>query len=112
VNQTESGDVLRPNTLRFTSCQAPVAEAFCAGVARFVGEYLGIPVEFVDGMPWQERLSEFDAGGIHVCWMCGLPYVWRADRPEATMQLLAALVPAGPRYAGPGRLLLGRRRAA
>jgi hypothetical protein len=38
-----------------------------------VGEYLGIAVEFVDGMPWQEHLSEFDAGRIHVCWMCGLP---------------------------------------
>ena len=86
--------------LRFTSCQAPVAEAFCAGVARFVGEYLGIAVEFVDGIPWQERLSEFDAGRIHVCWMCGLPYVWRADRPDATVELLAALVPAEPRYAG------------
>jgi phosphonate transport system substrate-binding protein len=77
-----------------------VAEAFCAGVARFVGEYLGIAVEFVDGMPWQERLAEFDAGRIHVCWMCGLPYVWRADGPEATAELLAALVPAEPRYAG------------
>lgn len=89
-----------PTTLRFTSCQAPIAEAFGSGVARFVGEYLGIPVEFVDGMPWQERLSEFDAGRIHVCWMCGLPYVWRADRPESAVELLAALVPAAPRYAG------------
>ena len=78
--------------------------ARCRGVLRgrrtFRGEYLGIAVEFVDGMPWQERLSEFDAGRIHVCWMCGLPYVWRADRPEATAELLAALVPAEPRYAG------------
>jgi len=89
-----------PDTLRFTSCQAPIAEEFCAGVARFVGEYLGIAVEFVDGMPWQERLSEFDAGWIQVCWMCGLPYVWRADRPESAVELLAALVPAEPRYAG------------
>jgi phosphonate transport system substrate-binding protein len=89
-----------PDTLRFTSCQAPIAEAFCAGVARFVGEYLGIAVEFVDGIPWQERLGEFDAGRIHVCWMCGLPYVWRADRPQPALDLLAALVPAGARYAG------------
>jgi phosphonate transport system substrate-binding protein len=76
-----------------------VAEAFCAAVARFVGEYVGIEVEFVDGMPWQERLAEFDAGRIHVCWMCGLPYVWRAGRPEAPVELLAGLVPAEPRYA-------------
>jgi phosphonate transport system substrate-binding protein len=64
-----------------------------------VGESLGIAVEFVDGMPWQERLAEFDAGRIHVCWMCGLPYVWRADLPKATVELLAALVPSEPRYA-------------
>lgn len=88
------------DTLRFTSCQAPIAEEFCAGVARFVGDHLGIAVEFVDGIPWQERLSEFDAGRIHVCWMCGLPYVWRADRPHPALDLLAALVPAGARYAG------------
>jgi phosphonate transport system substrate-binding protein len=94
------GDVLRPDTLRFTSCQSPVAEAFCAGVARFVGEYLGIAVEFVDGMPWQERLREFDAGRIHVCWMCGLPYIWRIDRPNPSVELLAVPVAAGPRYAG------------
>jgi phosphonate transport system substrate-binding protein len=31
--------------------------------------------------------------------MCGLPYVWRADRPEPSVELLAALVPAGQRYA-------------
>jgi phosphonate transport system substrate-binding protein len=90
---------LKPGTLRFTSCQAPIAEAFCAGVAGYVGEYLGVAVEFIDAIPWQQRLCEFDAGRIHVCWMCGLPYVWRADRPEPSLELLAAPVMAGPRYA-------------
>jgi hypothetical protein len=41
-----------------------------------VGDGLGIAVEFVDEIPRQERLREFDAGRIHVCSMCGLPYVW------------------------------------
>lgn len=91
--------VAAPILLRFTSCQAPIAEAFCADVARYVGEHVGIAVEFVGGMPWQQRMREFDAGRIHVCWMCGLPYVWRADRPEPSLELLAALVMAGPRYA-------------
>jgi phosphonate transport system substrate-binding protein len=99
IRASRPREILRPETLRFTSCQAPVAEAFCAGVARFVGDSLGIPVEFVDGVPWQERLREFDAERIHVCWLCGLPYVWRADRPEPSLELLAALVPAAPRYA-------------
>jgi phosphonate transport system substrate-binding protein len=84
--------------VRFTSCQAPIAEEFCARVARFVGERLGVAVEFIDGIPWPERLREFDAGRIHVCWMCGLPYVWRADAPEPSLELLGALVMAGSRY--------------
>jgi phosphonate transport system substrate-binding protein len=85
--------------LRFTSCQAPIAEAFCAGVVTYVGEDLGIAVELVEGIPWEERLREFDAGRIHVSWMCGLPYVGRADRPKPSLELLAAMVMAGPRYA-------------
>jgi phosphonate transport system substrate-binding protein len=32
--------------------------------------------------------------------MCGLPYTWRADRPGARMELLAAPVMAAARYAG------------
>jgi phosphonate transport system substrate-binding protein len=86
--------------LRFTSCQAPVAEAFCATVAAHVGERLGIAVEFVAGIPWQERLRLFAAGTIHVCWMCGLPYVWRSDRRHPSLELLAAPVGADPRYGG------------
>jgi phosphate/phosphite/phosphonate ABC transporter binding protein len=82
----------------FTSCQAPIAERFCAGVAEYVGQRLGLAVEVVDAIPWPERLREFDAGRIHVCWMCGLPYVWRADGPDPSMELLGALVAAGARY--------------
>ena len=87
-----------PTPIRFTSCQAPAAEAFCAAVARYVGDRLGIAVEVEDGLPWRERLRAFDEGRIHVCWMCGLPYVWRADRADARPVLLAAPVMAGPRY--------------
>jgi len=67
-------------------------------VAAYVGERLEIAVEFIDGIPWQERLREFDAGRIQVCWLCGLPYVWRADRTDPSLELLGALVAAGPRY--------------
>jgi phosphonate transport system substrate-binding protein len=86
--------------LLFTSCQAPIAEKLCAGIVEHVGRRLGRDVAFVDGMPWEERLREFDAGRIDVCWMCGLPYVWRADGREKGIELLAALVPAGDRYEG------------
>jgi phosphonate transport system substrate-binding protein len=85
--------------LRFTSCQAPSADRFCAAVTRFVGERLGIPTEFVDDVPWQERERLFDRGEIDVCWMCGWPYALRADSLSSGVELLAAPVMAGPRYA-------------
>ena len=99
MRQAPQGGAVLIETIRFTSCQAPIAEAFCRRVAEYVGEELGITVELVDGIPWQERQREFDAGRIHVCWMCGLPYVWRADRADAPLELLGALVIQGTRYA-------------
>lgn len=42
------GDGVTLETLRFTSCQAPVAEAFCADVARHVGEQLGVATTVLD----------------------------------------------------------------
>jgi phosphonate transport system substrate-binding protein len=84
--------------LFFTSCQAPIAEKLCGGIVAYVGRRLGRDVAFIDAIPWEERLREFDSGRIDVCWMCGLPYVWRADGGEAGVELLAALVPAGARY--------------
>jgi phosphonate transport system substrate-binding protein len=86
--------------LRFTSCQAPVAEAFCAEVATYVGHQLGRSTELVSDVAWPERLRLFDSGQIHVCWMCGLPYTWRADQARKTVELLAAPVMAGTRYGG------------
>lgn len=39
-----------------------------------------------------------DAGQIDLCWLCGLPYVWKADRTPGTIAALAAPVMAGSRY--------------
>ena len=39
-----------------------------------------------------------DAGEIEVAWICGLPYVRRADRPGCAVELLAAPVMQAPRY--------------
>jgi phosphonate transport system substrate-binding protein len=86
--------------LTFTSCQAPIAEAFGAAVAAAVGERIGVATRFVNDIPWPERLVVFDEGRIDVCWMCGLPYVWRSDRGDGGVELLAAPVMSGPRYGG------------
>jgi phosphonate transport system substrate-binding protein len=85
--------------LRFTSCQAEIAESFCRALSEFIGKRLGVPAEFVGDIPWQERERLLDLGEIHVCWICGLPYVKKSIR-ESAVQLLAAPVMTDPRYAG------------
>lgn len=73
-------------------------EVFCSAAAAYLQDQLGIRVEYVTGIPWQERERLFDAGAIHILWLCGLPYVQKADRAEDRMELLAVPVPAGARY--------------
>lgn len=49
-------------------------------------------------MPWQERERQLYAGEIHAAWICGLPYVLRADVADWPLELLAAPVIADARY--------------
>ena len=53
---------------------------------------LALATEFVNGIPWQAREKLLDAGEIQVCWLCGLPYVWKADVGNPEIELLAAPV--------------------
>ncbi|MEJ2750807.1 MAG: PhnD/SsuA/transferrin family substrate-binding protein [Anaerolineae bacterium] len=84
--------------LIFSSCQAPNADFLIRDLADYVGRRLHIPTQFVNDIPWPERERRLDAGEIDICWICGLPYVLKADRPEAVIELLAAPVMAGARY--------------
>jgi phosphonate transport system substrate-binding protein len=86
--------------LKFSSCQAPIAEPLCKAVASFIGERLSIPVEFVADIPWRERELRLDRGEIHVCWICGLPYVRKNNAEKKKVELLAAPVMSHPRYGG------------
>jgi phosphonate transport system substrate-binding protein len=72
----------------------------CQAVAQFMGERLGIRTQFVAEVGWLEREKRFDAGEIEICWMCGWPYVNRADRADPLVDLIAAPVMAHPRYKG------------
>lgn len=87
-------------TLRLASCMAENTEALCRAVAQYLGERLKIPTEYVTGIPWQEREARFDRGEIQVLWLCGLPYVNKADLAGNGMELLAVPVPLGARYQG------------
>jgi phosphonate transport system substrate-binding protein len=84
--------------LRFTSCQAEVAESFCKELTAFMGERLGVPAEFIGDIPWQEREIMLDQGLIDVCWICGLPYVRKNTGGGRTINLLAAPVMRHLRY--------------
>lgn len=91
---------MNPALLRITSCMADNAEVTCRAITAYLGNRLGITTEFVDCIPWQERERQLDAGLIHMCWICGLPYVWKADAGNSTVEVCVAPVMAAPRYAG------------
>jgi phosphonate transport system substrate-binding protein len=74
------------------------ADFIADAITRYTSECLGVPTEFVSGIAWQDRESLLDAGKIHVAWICGLPYVWKADRPHPGIELLATPVMQGAHY--------------
>ncbi len=84
--------------LKFTSCQAPIAEPAFRAVVTYLADRLPCAVEYLGDLPWQDRMQGFDAGEIQVCWLCGLQYVWRVDVPSPPLELLAAPVMADARY--------------
>jgi phosphonate transport system substrate-binding protein len=86
--------------VKFTSCQAPGADPFCAALVQLIGDRLGLGTEFVDDVPWKERERRFDQGAIDVCWMCGWPYAERADSAPANLDLIGAPVMVDARYGG------------
>jgi phosphonate transport system substrate-binding protein len=74
------------------------SEAFCQEVAGYVHDELRIPTEYVTGIPWQERERLFDGSEIEILWLCGLPYVHKADTSESSVEILAVPVRLGRRY--------------
>ena len=87
-------------SLKLASCMAENTESFCGAVTGYLGDALGISIEYVSGIPWQERERLFDAREIQILWLCGLPYVQKADRSDPMIELLAAPIPTGARYLG------------
>jgi phosphonate transport system substrate-binding protein len=85
-------------TIKVISIQSKNAVDTCRQITHYLGERLGVPAEFVEGIPWQERERLLDSGQVQVGWICGLPYVWKADRNPSPVELLAAPVMQAPRY--------------
>lgn len=74
------------------------SEAICRQIGDYITTRLEVPNQYITGIPWQERERLFDTGEIQILWLCGLPYVHKADMAESSMELLAVPVPAGERY--------------
>jgi phosphonate transport system substrate-binding protein len=84
--------------LNLATCMAESTESFCHGLAQYLEIRLGIPTQCVAGIPWQERERLFDQGAIQVLWLCGLPYVRKAQFKDFAIELLAVPIPLGSRY--------------
>lgn len=85
-------------SLAISSCMAPNMDSFCRHLSAYLAEKLSIPVTLVMDLPWQERERLLDQGEIDLCWICGLPYVLKADRSPGLVEPLVAPVMAGSRY--------------
>jgi phosphonate transport system substrate-binding protein len=85
---------MRP--LRFATFLAPSLGPIYQAIADYVGQRLGCPTTLVVG----ESFSAFAAGQADVGFICGLPYVQLTRRQPPPVELLAAPVLQGARYAG------------
>ena len=88
------------NSLKLSSCMGDHTDSFCCAVTGCLEAELSIPTEYVNNISWQEREHLFDLELIQICWICGWPYVIKADRPDPKIELLVVPVPSGERYAG------------
>ncbi|MDQ3986116.1 MAG: PhnD/SsuA/transferrin family substrate-binding protein [Actinomycetota bacterium] len=82
--------------LRFASFLAPSVWPTYQYITDFVGKSLGIETDLHVGA----SLDEFDAGKTDAAFICGLPYVVLADRPEPSVEPIVAPILVGHRYEG------------
>ncbi|HZD58462.1 MAG TPA: PhnD/SsuA/transferrin family substrate-binding protein [Anaerolineales bacterium] len=86
------------DAIKITSIQSGIADHNSRLIWSYVASQAGIAVEFIGDLPWQQREEAFDAGEVQVCWMCSLPYIWKAGHKTPYVELLAAPVMRPPRY--------------
>jgi phosphonate transport system substrate-binding protein len=84
--------------LSLSTCMAPNMEYLCRDLAAYLAARLGRPAVPRLDVSWQEREHLLDQGQIDLCWICGLPYVRKADGAPGSVLPLVAPVMAGSRY--------------
>ena len=85
-------------SIKVISIQSENAAYTCQQITQYIGDQLGISTEFVNDISWPEREQLLDTAQVHLGWICGLPYVWKADRKPSSIELVAAPVMQHPRY--------------
>lgn len=82
--------------LTLVSLLAENARPLFRAVAGYLAEHCGLPAQLSEGLPWAEQERMLDAGAADAGFLCGLLYTHKAG----WLELLAAPVMQGPRYAG------------
>lgn len=86
-------------TIRFTTCQAPIADEFFAGVVALIEARIAAGSIVDNDADWDTRMRNLANGGADAGWICGLQYTDWVDA-GAPLELLAAPVKADARYGG------------
>lgn len=85
-------------TLRISTCMAPNMDDLCRDLADYLALRLSLAVLLVVDISWQERERLLDEGKIDLCWICGLPYIWKVAQTPGWIEPLVAPVMSGNRY--------------
>src|SRR5262249_51062750 len=88
-------DPMTACSLRVVTLLAPCMLPVYRFIARHLGVRLGVSTHLSVASCYEEAAETAD-----VCFVCGLPYVRLMRRPEPPVELLAAPVLQGERYAG------------
>ncbi len=86
----------RPALLRVATHLAPGVLPAYARIARRIGEELGRRAELVVAADYARCAADID----HVCFVCSVPYLLLREAGIQRMEVIAAPVLAGRRYAG------------
>ncbi len=87
-------------SFKLVSMMAANADPFYRALAGWLNRRLGVEITVEDRVPWRERERMLDRGDAHVGFLCGLTYVRKIDGAGPELELLAAPVMEGRRYAG------------
>lgn len=67
-------------------------------IVGFIQDRIGRPCELVNGLSYRTVDAMLESGAIDVAFVCGLPYVNKADRDNPSVKLLVAPIMTAPQY--------------